>query len=84
MLALTPGREDMKATELQARQRLGAFLLRHDRIYRLGSSRWTQRYFRWLEEQRLADPMQQMVFQEYIDTVTAARHRVATLQEQMR
>ena len=42
MRDLTRAREDMKAIELQARQRLGAFLLRHDRIYRLGSSRWTQ------------------------------------------
>ena len=84
MRDLTRAREDMKAIELQARQRLAAFLLRHDRIYRLGSSRWTQRYFRWLEEQRFADPVQQVVFQEYIDTVTAARHRVATLEEQMR
>ena len=84
MRDLTRAREDMKAIELQARQRLAAFLLRHDRIYRLGSSRWTQKYFRWLEEQRFADPVQQVVFQEYIDTVTAARHRVATLEEQTR
>ena len=73
-----------RAGELKARQRLAAFLLRHDRIYRLGSSRWTQKYFRWLEEQRFADPVQQVVFQEYVDTVTAARYRVAALEEQMR
>ena len=34
MRDLTRAREDMKAIELKARQRLGAFLLRHDRIYR--------------------------------------------------
>ena len=46
---LTRAREDMKAIELKARQRLGAFLLRHGRVYREGKSRWTQKHFRWLE-----------------------------------
>jgi len=73
-----------RAGELKARQRLGAFLLRHGRVYRSGKTRWTQQHFRWLEQQRFADPVQQVVFQEYIDTVTAARHRVETLETQMR
>lgn len=84
MRDLTRAREDLKAIDLKARQRLGAFLLRHDRVYRSGKTRWTQRHFRWLEEQRFEDPVQQVVFQEYVDTVVAARHRVATLEEQMR
>ncbi len=32
MRDLVRAREDMKSIELKARQRLGAFLLRHDRI----------------------------------------------------
>ena len=52
MRDLTRAREDMKAIEFKARQRLGAFLLRHDRVYREGKSRWTQQHFRWLEEQK--------------------------------
>ena len=74
----------MKAIELKARQRLGAFLLRHGRVYREGKSRWTQKHFRWLEEQKFEHPVQQVVFQEYIDTVLEARTRVASLEEQMR
>ena len=81
---LTRAREDMKAIELKARQRLGAFLLRHGRVYREGKSRWTQKHFRWLEEQKFEHPVQQVVFQEYIDTVLEARTRVASLEEQMR
>ena len=81
---LTRAREDMKSIELKARQRLGAFLLRHGRVYREGKSRWTQRHFRWLEEQKFKHPAQQVVFQEYIDTVTEARTRVAGLEGQMR
>ena len=84
MRDLTRAREDLKAIDLKARQRLGAFLLHHDRVYRSGKTRWTQQHFRWLEEQRFEDPVQQVVFQEYVDTVVAARHRVATLEEQMR
>ncbi len=52
MRDLTRAREDMKAMELKARQRLGAFLLRHGRVYTSGKSRWTQAHFGWLEEQR--------------------------------
>ena len=77
MRDLTRAREDMKGIELKARQRLGAFLLRHGRVYREGKSRWTQRHFRWLEEQRFAHPVQQVVFQEYVDTVLEAQRRVA-------
>ena len=84
MRDLTRAREDIKAIERKAKQRLGAFLLRHERVYREGKSRWTQRYFRWLEEQKFEHPVQQVVFQEYVDTVVETRRRVASLEAQMR
>lgn len=80
---LTRAREDMKAMELQARQRLGAFLLRHGRVYG-GKSRWTQAHWRWLEGVKFDTPVQQIVLQEYIDAVKQAQRRVAVLEEQMR
>ena len=79
---LTRAREDMKALELKARQRLGAFLLRHGRVYG-GKSRWTQAHFRWLEQQRFDLALQQTVFQEYVDAVVAAVKRPAGLEAQM-
>ena len=82
MRDLTRGREDMKAMEMRARQRLGAFLLRHGRVYE-GRCRWTQAHFRWLEEQSFEQPVQQVVFEEYVDTVKQATARVATLEAQM-
>ena len=82
MRDLTRAREDMKAIELKARQRLGAFLLRHERIY-AGRSRWTQTHFRWLEEQSFEHPVQQVVFQEYVEAVLDAQRRVAGLEEQI-
>jgi len=81
---LTRAREDMKGLELKARQRLGAFLLRHDRVYREGKSRWTQKHFRWLETVKFDNPVQQVVLQEYIDAVCEAQARVAGLEAQMR
>ena len=73
MRDLTRAREDMKAMEQKERQRLGAFLLRHGRVYCTGRSRWTQAHFRWLEAQAFESPVQQVVFQEYIDAVTQAQ-----------
>lgn len=79
---LTRAREDMKSLELKSRQRLGAYLLRHGRIY-AGKSRWTQAHFRWLETVKFDSPLQQIVLQEYIDTVKAMQKRVAALEAQM-
>jgi transposase len=83
MRDLVRAREDMKGIELRARQRLGAFLLRHGLIYP-GKSTWTQAHFRWLEEVRLEHPVQQIVFQEYVDAVKQAQERARGVEEQMR
>ena len=83
MRDLTRAREDMKAMEGHAKQRLGAFLLRHGKKYP-GKSKWTQAYFRWLEEIKFEIPAQQIVFQEYVDTVKQMKGRVASLEEEMR
>ncbi|PRY68166.1 IS110 family transposase [Halomonas ventosae] len=79
---LTRAREDMKAIELKARQRLGAFLLRHGKVY-AGKSKWTQAHFRWLEAVRFDTPVQQIVLEEYVDAVKEAQRRVAGLEKQM-
>jgi transposase len=79
---LTRAREDMKSLELKSRQRLGAYLLRHGRVYG-GKSRWTQAHFRWLESVKFDSPVQQIVLQQYIDTVKSMQKRVADLEAQM-
>ena len=83
MRDLTRGREDMKELERHTRQRLGGFLLRHGKIYR-EKSRWTQSHFRWLEGLKFEIPVQQIVFQEYVDAIKQAQQRVAALEEEMR
>jgi transposase len=83
MRDLTRAREDMKHLERQSRQRLSAFLLRHGQNYEAGKSKWTQAYFRWLEQIKFDQPIQQIVFQEYIDSVQQQQTRVKCLETEM-
>lgn len=80
---LTRAREDMKAMEGHAKQRLGAFLLRHGKRFS-GRCKWTQAYFRWLEGIAFEMPAQQIVLQEYVDAVKHMQGRVKALEEEMR
>ena len=79
---LTRAREDMKHLQRQAKQRLSAFLLRHGQRYS-GKSNWTQAHYRWLEGMNFNQPVQQIVFQEYVDTVQLLSTRVAALDKQI-
>jgi Transposase len=79
---LTRAREDMKHLQRQAKQRLLAFLLRHGQSYD-GKGNWTQAHHRWLEGLKFSQPVQQIVFQEYVDTVKMLSQRIAALDEQM-
>ena len=79
---LTRAREDMKRLQHVTKQRLLAFLLRHGRTFS-GKTRWTQAHFRWLETVKFDQPIQQIVFQEYVDTVQALTKRVTALDDQI-
>ena len=72
---LTRAREDMKHLQLQAKQRLLAFLLRHGKSYS-GKTNWTQAHYRWLADLKFSQAVQQIVLQEYIDIVKAMTRRV--------
>ena len=80
---LTRAREDMKAMERQARQRLNAFLLRHGKVYDSGKSKWTQAHFRWLERVKFEVPVQQIVFEEYVGAIKQGQQRVSGLEDEM-
>ncbi len=73
---LSRAREDAMLIQKSARQRLKSFLLRHNIRY-AGKARWTEKHLRWLaDEVRLPNPAQQVVFQEYVNTVTEAALRM--------
>ena len=80
---LTRAREDAKTDEKKAKQRLLAFVLRSGFHYSQ-SSTWTKAHFRWLSTIKMPHPSQQIVLQEYIDTVNDRCHRVDRLTEHLR
>lgn len=79
---LTRAREDMKHLQRQAKQRLLAFLLRHGWTYS-GKSNWTKDHFNWLETVKFQHAAQQIVFQEYVDTVKYCGKRVESVTQQI-
>lgn len=83
MRDLTRAREDVKAVELKAKQQLGAFLLRHGKVYEAEKTRWTKGHFNWLETIKFDSPIQQIVLQEYIQSVIDAVKRVAGIVDEM-
>ena len=80
---LMRAREDAKSAEKKAKQRLNAFLLRHDRKY-AGRQKWSLAHRRWLSDQMFSDPAQQMAFQEYIDSIEECERRTERLTEYIR
>lgn len=83
MRDLVRARADIKNIERSAQQRLMAFLLRHG-IYYDGKRRWTKLYMDWLSEIKVDHPAQQIVLQEYIDTVKECKKRIDRITDQIK
>lgn len=83
MRDLVRARDDAKSAEKKAKQKLKAFLLRHDLRYS-GRSHWSQAHMNWLADLRMEHPAQQIALQEYIDELKESMQRVARLTEQIR
>jgi transposase len=79
---LTRAREDAKSDERKSKQRLLAFLLRSGIRY-TGGSPWSKAHMRWLSDIKMPHRSQQVVLQEYIDTVNQCKQRVERLTEQL-
>ena len=80
---LTRAREDAKIDEKRSKQRLKSFLLRHGLRY-AGKASWSKAHMRWLSDIKMDHPSQQIVLQEYIDTITECSRRVQRLTDQIR
>jgi len=59
-------RDDIRCARTAARHRVLKQLLRHGRIYRDGKSCWTQRHRRWVNAQRLDDPLAQLALEQML------------------
>src|SRR6266516_1380356 len=66
---------DLKAATLRRK----AFVLRHD-IRSTGRANWSPAHLRWHSEVICPTPAQQMVFQEYVQTVTEQTERLQRLE----
>jgi transposase len=66
----------------RARQRLVSFLLRHDVVYRAGSS-WTQRHREWLDSRRFDDPALTATYQRYLTVATMRAADVAAVEDEL-
>lgn len=75
MRDLIRAREDAVYARTKAKAQLSAFLLRKGHNYR-GTTNWTKAHLRWLADLKMAHPVGQITFQEYVDTVQAAENRV--------
>lgn len=84
MRDLTRARNDFKIQEKKARQQLSAFMLRHGHSWPGTKSRWTKAHMQWMETRKFPHEWQQIVLQDYIDAVKAAKKRVAGITEEMR
>jgi len=74
--------QQSKRDVTKCKQRLKAFLLRNDIRY-LGKASWSEAHRRWLATLVLPSEVQQVVFQELVDTITEREARRARLAEQM-
>jgi transposase len=83
MRDLTRAREDAVEAGRKAKQRLNSFLLRHSIVYH-GKSKWSKAYFNWLSDIAMPHAAQQIVLQEYVDSVHENIDRVERLTEQIR
>ncbi len=79
---LARAREDTRRDLNAARFRLKALLLRNDIRY-TGRANWKPEHLRWLARLVFATPAQQIVFQEYVRTVTERTERLGRLEAQL-
>jgi len=80
---LTRAREDAVIVHKRARQQLSALLLRQNIRYP-GKQAWTQAHKRWTARVSMPHPVQQIVFQEYMNAIDEAHQRVERITEQLR
>lgn len=79
---LSRAREDTLRDLKAAKLRLNAFLRRHD-IRSTGRANWSPAHLRWLSEVVCPTPVQQIVFQEYVQPVTERTERLQRLEHEL-
>lgn len=81
MRDLTLAREDAKKAQRVAQQQLNGMLLRLG--FRYCGKNWSLQHLRWLADQKMPTPVQQVVFQEYINAINETTARLDRLARQI-
>jgi len=79
---LVRAREDVRKDLVAARHRLSKFLLRHGRRYSAGH-KWTERFWRWLKEQRFDEAAERITFEHYQLQVHHLEERRTALEQEI-
>lgn len=79
---LSRGRADAMQDLKRSKRRLKSFLLRQDIRYE-GRANWNAAHLRWLAQVVCPTPPQQIVFQEYVRTVTEQQERLQRLEREL-
>ena len=74
--------EDARSDLNAAKYRLKAFILRHDIRYE-GRANWGPAHLRWLAKAVSPTPARQIVFQEYVNTVSERAERLQRLETEL-
>jgi transposase len=80
---LSRAREAARDARHRARQQVRKLLLRLGIAEPRGTKAWTQRYWAWLRAVQLAQPLQQVVLADAIETVEAGTTRLHRLEQQV-
>lgn len=76
---LERAREDARLSERRARQQLLKFLMRHGRRFTEGKCHWTQKHWRWIQQQKFDYEAQNRVLGDYVLAAQQATQRVERL-----
>ena len=77
---LVRAREAAKKDQLRARHRLSKFLLRQGRRAPEGTTAWTGKYLKWVQEQRFEHAAQEATMNDYLHEVEHAAGRIERLE----
>ena len=72
-------RDDLRCARTAARHRVLKQLLRHGRIFREGKTTFTQKHRRWINAQRLDDPLAQEALEQLLIHLDGLERQLATL-----
>lgn len=76
-------RDDIRCARTAARNRVLKQLLRHGRIYRDGKTCWTQMHRRWVNAQRLDDPLAQLALEQMLIHLDAIERQLDLLDRRL-